>query len=106
MPAALHYGANPRVPRFICLADPGWLILDKPPEPGRPLTPGGAHGYDPAAAEMAALFIASGPGIRPLGPLPAFDNVDVAPLLRDLLGLPQAAGLDGSDAPFRAALAR
>lgn len=106
VPAALHYGANPRVPRFICLADPGWLILDKPPEPGRPLTPGGAHGYDPAAPEMAALFIASGPGIRPLGPLPAFDNVDVAPLLRDLLGLPQAAGLDGSDAPFRAALAR
>lgn len=106
VPAALHYGANPRVPRFICLADPGWLILDKPPEPGRPLTPGGAHGYDPAAPDMAALFIASGPGIRPLGPLPAFDNVDVAPLLRDLLGLPQAAGLDGNDAPFRAALAR
>lgn len=106
IPPALHYGTNPRVPRFVCLAETGWLILDKPPEPDRPLKPGGAHGYDPAAPEMAALFIASGPGIKPAGKLAGFDNVDVAPLLRDLLDLPQDPGLDGDDAPFRAALAR
>jgi hypothetical protein len=55
---------------------------------------------------MAALFIASGPAIKPLGPLPGFDNVDVAPLIRDVLGLPAGTGLDGNDAPFRAALAK
>jgi len=38
--------------------------------------------------------------------LPAFDNVDVTPLLRDLLGLPADANLDGDDAPFREVVAR
>jgi hypothetical protein len=38
--------------------------------------------------------------------LPTFDNVDVAPLLRDLLGLPARSGLDGDDRPFRTVLRR
>lgn len=106
IPEALHYGRNPRVPSFICLAETGWLILDKAKPNERAMKPGGAHGYDPAAPDMAALFIASGPSIRPLGRLAGFDNVDVAPLLRDLLGLPPGRGLDGDDAPFRAALGK
>ncbi|MBA4047385.1 MAG: alkaline phosphatase family protein, partial [Sphingomonas sp.] len=105
IPAALHYGKNPRVPRYICLAEPGWLIVDRAPAPDRPIKAGGAHGYDPAAPDMAALFIASGPAIKPVGAVPGFDNVDVAPLLRRLLSLPAGRDLDGSDAPFRAALA-
>lgn len=106
IPDALHYGKNPRVPSYICLAEPGWLILDKAPPADKPVKPGGAHGYDPAAPDMAALFIASGPAIKPVGKLPSFDNVDVAPLLRDLLGLPRGRDLDGNDAPFLAALNR
>lgn len=106
IPAALHYGKNPRVPRYLCLAEPGWLIIDKAPPADRPIKPGGAHGYDPAAPEMAALFIASGPAIKPVGKLAGFDNVDVAPLLRDLLDLPPGKELDGDDAPFRGALRR
>ena len=43
---------------------------------------------------------------QPRGTLPSFDNVDVYPLLRDLLGLPPAQGVDGDDAPLRAALKR
>ena len=54
---------------------------------------------------MAALFIASGPAFRP-AKLPAFDNVDVYPLLRDLIGLPKKAGVDGSDAVFAGVMAR
>ena len=50
---------------------------------------------------MAALFIANGPAIKPAGTLPPFDNVDIAPLVRDLIGLPPGTGLDGDDAPFR-----
>ncbi|MFA5990011.1 MAG: ectonucleotide pyrophosphatase/phosphodiesterase [Sphingomonas sp.] len=104
IPPALHYGHNARVPSFICLAQPGWLILEKAPPADRPITAGGAHGYDGASPEMAALFIANGPAIAAHGPLPAFDNVDVAPLVRHLLGLPPGTGLDGNDAPFRPAL--
>ncbi len=106
IPAALHFGGNPRVPSYICVAQTGWLILDKPPAPDRPLRAGGAHGYDPAVPDMAALFIASGPAIRASGTLAPFDNVDVAPLLRTLLKLPAGSGLDGDDRPFRAALRR
>lgn len=98
IPARFHYGHNPRVPPLFCLADVGWLIL--PSASPVPFT-GGNHGYDNAAPEMAALFIASGPHVTPRGKLAPFDNVDVAPLLRDLLGLPQGQGLDGNDAPFR-----
>lgn len=101
IPARFHYGANPRVPPYFCLAETGWLTARTAPtrEGDR-----GAHGYDNMAPEMAALFIANGPGIRAGGRLASFDNVDVAPLIRDLLGLPAGTGLDGDDAPFRGAL--
>jgi predicted AlkP superfamily pyrophosphatase or phosphodiesterase len=103
LPERLHYGHNDRVPPIVCLAETGWMVLTRPQPADRPVH-GGAHGYDNAVPEMRALFLAAGPAIRPLGTLPDFDNVDVAPLLRDLIGLPQDTTLDGNDAPFRAAL--
>ncbi len=105
IPERFHYGKNPRVPAILCMPDDGWTVLVHPPKPGRS-SEGGAHGYDNFSPDMLALFIASGPAIKPLGALPTFDNVDVAPLLRDLLGLPAGQNLDGDDAPFRAALGR
>ena len=103
IPARFHYGANPRVPPYLCLADPGWLV--EKTTPTKPVDRG-AHGYDNDAPSMRALFIANGPAFRPGTTLPTFDNVDVAPLLRDLLGLPPGQGLDGSDVPFRKAMTR
>ena len=103
VPERFHYGKNPRVPAILCMPDAGWTVVARPP---RRLITGGAHGYDNDAPEMRALFVASGPDIKPLGKIPDFDNVDVAPLLRDLLGLPAGQGLDGDDAPFREALAK
>ena len=46
----------------------------------------------------------AGPAIKPAGKLESFDNVDIAPLIRDLLGLPAGTGLDGDDEPFRGVL--
>jgi len=98
VPERLAYGSNPRTPSILCLADPGWLL-----EPGAPRQAfaGGAHGYDPAAPEMAALFVASGPVFAKGKQLTAFDNVDIAPLLRSLLGLPAATRSDGSAETFK-----
>ncbi|PZU47397.1 MAG: alkaline phosphatase family protein [Sphingomonas sp.] len=101
IPARFAYGRNPRVPPFLCLAQVGWLIL--PTAPAAPFT-GGNHGYDNAAPDMAALFIASGPAFRHGVKLDPFDNVDVAPLLRKLLDLPDGTGLDGDASPFDAAM--
>ena len=101
IPARLHYGRNPRVPPFLCLAEPGWEIVRTAPMRA---DVGGEHGYDPAAPSMQALFLAHGPAFRAGVRVSAFDNVAVAPLLRDLLGLPAGAGLDGDTRPFRRAL--
>jgi len=87
LPPALHYGQNPRVPPFVCIAEIGWIVLAAPPPPDKPIEAGGAHGYDPANREMDALFIASGPAFKAGTALPAFDNVDVYPLLAKLIGV-------------------
>jgi predicted AlkP superfamily pyrophosphatase or phosphodiesterase len=102
LPDRLHFGHNPRVAPFVCLADVGWLLLDVfPKKYGVDL---GSHGYDNQASEMLALFIATGPDIARKGAIPTFDNVDVYALLRDLLHMPAKPDIDGTDAPFRGAL--
>lgn len=98
IPARFHYGTNPRVPPFLCLAEDGWTIVKTAPDKA---WTGGNHGYDNNLPDMRALFIASGPAFAAGKRIAMFDNVDVAPLLRDLLGLPAGAGLDGNDAPFQ-----
>lgn len=100
LPARLHYGANPRVPPFICIAEVGWLIV---PDENENVRTGGAHGYDNAAPEMAALFIANGPAFRTGINVPSFDNVDVYPLLARLIGVTPHPS-DGNPATLAAAL--
>ncbi|OAN66971.1 phosphodiesterase [Sphingomonas sp. TDK1] len=100
IPARFRFGSNSRIAAIFCLADPRWLIVEKLPD--TPFTHG-EHGYDNRAPDMAALFVAAGPAFRH-GTVPAFDNVDITPLLRDLLGLPTRPGLDGDDAPFQGLL--
>ena len=101
IPARLHYGSNPRVPSFVCLAEAGWTTLAGPPRPDSKLA--GAHGYDPAVADMAATFVAAGPAIRAGTVVPDFDNVYVYPLVMRLLGLDPLAS-DGSEQLVRRAL--
>jgi predicted AlkP superfamily pyrophosphatase or phosphodiesterase len=97
IPARFHYGSNRRIPPYFCLADIGWQVL--PTKPDKAET-GGNHGYDNLAPEMQALFVANGPAFVPGKRLAPFINVDVEPLLRDLIGLPPKTGIDGTDAPF------
>ncbi|WP_019515829.1 alkaline phosphatase family protein [Sphingomonas sp. Mn802worker] len=107
IPARFHYGANVRIPPYLCLANDGpggaWAIEKTAPTKPRE---GGNHGYDNEAADMRALFIANGPAFQHGKRIGDFDNVDVAPLLRDLLRLPAGVGLDGDDRPFRGVLRR
>lgn len=84
IPAHFAYGNHPRVPSFLCLAESGWVVLGGEP---RYSPDGGAHGYDHRDPEMKAVFIASGPAFRSGLTLPIFDNVEVYPLLAQLLGV-------------------
>ena len=91
IPARFKLGSHPRVPAVVCASEPGWLLVTN----DRPVTrEGGAHGYDNASPEMAALFIAHGPGVVKGRRLTDLDSVDVQPLLGRLLGIavPQGDG--------------
>ncbi len=85
IPARFHYGKNPRVPRFICLAEVGWQIAVN--EKTAEKTPAGGHGYDNLTSDMQAIFIAAGPSFKSGVVLAPFDNVDVYPLVMTLIGL-------------------
>ncbi|GAB6459353.1 hypothetical protein bcgnr5379_63460 [Bacillus cereus] len=52
---------------------------------------------------MRAIFIARGPAFRQGATIPAFDNIDVYPLLARLLGIKPAKN-DGDIAPLLPAL--
>ncbi|HEV2622105.1 MAG TPA: ectonucleotide pyrophosphatase/phosphodiesterase [Frateuria sp.] len=89
VPARLHYGRNPRVPQLLCLADVGWRITTAEylaSHAGHVSL--GEHGYDNAAPQMQALFVAHGPDFRDGVTVPAFPNVDVYLLMTHLLGIP------------------
>ncbi|MFZ6647645.1 ectonucleotide pyrophosphatase/phosphodiesterase [Undibacterium sp. TJN25] len=101
IPARFVFGHNARVSSFLCLAEVGWMIV--PDQKGEERTnEGGAHGYDNAAPEMGALFLASGPAFRHVT-LNSFDNVDVYPLLMSLIGVKPLPN-DGNVAPLLPAL--
>ncbi|MET0289721.1 MAG: ectonucleotide pyrophosphatase/phosphodiesterase [Pseudoxanthomonas sp.] len=104
MPAHWHYGSNPRIPAIVCQLDEGWDALG--PEVAARRRTGelrGSHGYAPDLPSMRAAFVARGPAFRSGVTLPAFDNVDVYPLLMHLLGLPPRDN-DGSLDPLQPAL--
>lgn len=101
IPERFAYGTHDRVPPYFCLPEVGWTVAPTKPEQA---WSGGSHGYDPAAPEMAALFVAHGPAFRSGAPLPSFRNTAITPLIRELIGLPQVAGADGSLEPVQGAL--
>jgi predicted AlkP superfamily pyrophosphatase or phosphodiesterase len=102
IPTRFHYGKNPRVAPIFCLAQVGWSITTHDYHPRQPVM--ADHGYDNAAPEMAATFIASGPAFRRGVTLKTFDNVDVYPLLAKLIGVAPQAN-DGELAHLASALA-
>lgn len=92
MPARFRFGTHRRIPDIVCLSDVGWTTT---PDPAKGLLPGD-HGFDPEAPDMWALFLASGPRIRP-GRLGLVRNVEVYPLLCRLAGVPEEpSDADGS----------
>lgn len=57
----------------------------------------GAHGYDPhLIKDMLATFYAWGPAFKDHLQIPAFENVDVYPVVTTILGLNNNEKIDGS----------
>jgi len=96
IPSKLHYGKSddwynrigdilliPTWPKVFNLynrkLDPGW------------------HGYDPSVVkDMHATFYTWGPAFKPHTEIPAFPNVDIFPMVSQILGLDYTFKVDGS----------
>jgi len=82
-------GTTSQAPDLWLTASPGYAFEDGDTgELEREVTVSGQHGYPNTNPEMLALFVASGPGIKPGVSLPAFPNLQVAPTIARILGLP------------------
>jgi predicted AlkP superfamily pyrophosphatase or phosphodiesterase len=102
LPDRYRYRADPRIGDILIVMEEGWMVLNTPPITGVIRERWGMHGWDPALASMKALFVIAGPGIAQGRTVPAVDNVDVYPLMAELLGLRAAAGIDGRAGRIRA----
>lgn len=56
----------------------------------------GAHGYDSELPSMSAILFAAGPNIRQGRKLERVRNIDVAPTVMKILGVPPAPTVDGA----------
>ena len=91
VPERLRYRADPRIGDIVISAAPGRRVEP----PGRALRETYTHGWDNAVPEMAAIFLAMGPGIAPGQRIPAFEAIHVYPFLALVLGLTPNLEADG-----------
>ncbi|MFB9052305.1 ectonucleotide pyrophosphatase/phosphodiesterase [Formosa undariae] len=56
----------------------------------------GVHGYDTKYKDMHGIFYANGPAFKTDYTMPSFKNIDIYPLMCELLGLKIPASIDGN----------
>lgn len=91
VPSHLNYGKNDRISSLIITADSGWSIGTKE---NANFDIGGAHGYDFTNSDMHAIFYAMGPDFNTNYSHKSFYNIDIYPLICEILGLEPEA-VDG-----------
>jgi predicted AlkP superfamily pyrophosphatase or phosphodiesterase len=85
VPKNLHFDSNPREGDPVVIATGPFNIVAHAPanSPNR-----GAHGYDPGSMpSMKAIFYAAGPDIRAGVDVQPFENINLYPLIAEILGL-------------------
>ncbi len=100
MPAYLHYGTADDWANHIgdILLIPTWPKVFKMSERYSKINPG-THGFDPyKVKEMHATFYAWGPAFKSNLKIPAFENVNVYPIVTGILGLSITGKIDGTNA--------
>jgi len=101
VPAHLHFSESPREGDPVIVPNGPYLFRTTPANPmmgrgGMSGTLHGSHGFDPSTMpEMKAIFFAQGPDIKPGAKLPPFENVNVYPLIAQILEL-RAPLVDGT----------
>jgi arylsulfatase A-like enzyme len=95
MPERLHYAsAGERLGDLVLVPDFRWTVVPWS-ENDRPARSGRTHGWDRNTPQMQGLFVASGPRIVQGVTLPPVENVNIYPLLSEILGLQPNPAIDG-----------
>jgi predicted AlkP superfamily pyrophosphatase or phosphodiesterase len=95
VPEQFHYRASPRIGDVVVIMDEAWTLNASARQSTRDTERWGMHGWDPSLPSMHALFMIMGPGIRAGAVVPEVRNIDVYPLMTELLDLQPAAGVAG-----------
>jgi len=104
VPERHHFRRSPRGGDVVVIMEEGWTLATSIINRALIQREWGEHGWDPDLPSMKALFVIAGPGIPAGRTIPEVENVDVYPLMTQLLGLEPAGGLDGRPDRIRAAL--
>jgi predicted AlkP superfamily pyrophosphatase or phosphodiesterase len=87
LPPRLHYSGNPLIPPIVVAADEGYEVTNR----SATYPQKGAHGFDPALSDMAAVMVLTGPAVMKKGALlKEVQSVDIYVLMCALLGIPAA----------------
>jgi predicted AlkP superfamily pyrophosphatase or phosphodiesterase len=98
----LHYDGNPRTGDLVIDPDPDYLVGFRG---SMPKTKGANHGWDATRSKsMHGIFFASGPAFKSATQVKSFENVNVYPLVLDILGLKVTTPIDGKLAPTQGLL--
>ncbi|MBD3223152.1 MAG: alkaline phosphatase family protein [Caldithrix sp.] len=97
IPNHWHYRNSPFIGDLLLVADVGWSLVKDAAEAKRLQKPGtrGNHGYDNHALDMHGIFVAAGPAFKEGYRTGTLHNIDVYPLLVDILGLTPNPMIDG-----------
>jgi hypothetical protein len=97
MPERFQYHRDPRGGDIVVVMDESWLLQTSRTsrEVSERSEYWGQHGWDNSYPSMRAAFLMMGPDVRPGVIVDEVRNVDVYPLLAEILGIQPAADLDG-----------
>ncbi|KAL5970443.1 Bis 5'-adenosyl triphosphatase enpp4 [Taenia solium] len=84
IPPEYHFKNNSRIAPIVVFPHLGWMLLTNASDPYKN-TLNGMHGYNNSEPDMHPFIVAMGPGIRNLGAVPVFYQVDVYALVCLLL---------------------
>lgn len=93
VPERFYYRDNPRAGDVVVIMNAPWRLVRADARIRAERS--GEHGWDNALAAMRATFLAVGPGIPAGATIGEVENIDVYPLMTELLGLRGAPGIDG-----------
>ncbi len=106
VPGRLDFDGSPREGDPVVVATGPYVLLTEARSGAAPTQVHGGHGFDARTMpEMKALFVAEGPDFQRGKRLKTFENVDVYPMVAQILGL-KAPVVDGRLKPVGGALTK